>query len=672
MEVVNDSLDLHSSSATEVTQQSSGVADPISNASSNMSAPHEGTEEVQGTPCKGGDPSVPSSPDVRYTGGTVDVFAPIAAAIAGAKKVGRRASVPQAVRPCFRVYDESVVIEETGRMLGPGVYWHDRLSDKEEDSAKSSTDIFVSGPVYIEAQTADTAGNSFGRLLRFQTTRGNWRQFSMPMHCLRGDGADIRGELLDMGLMINPDQRQRFNRYLQGPPPKRQATCTTMVGWTNKAFVFPDEVIGDSSAEVVFQTDGRIGDECSVGGSLDGWRTNIARLAVGNPLMLISLCAAFAGPLLRDCHAENGGVHVVGNSSAGKSTLLKISVSVWGDRNYRRSWLATANGLEGAAALHNDALLALDEISEADPKDVGAIVYMLSNGAGKSRASRTGGSRPVTRWRVMLLSTGELSIASTMEEGGARQKAGQAVRLLDLPANRAYGVFDDLHEFSSGALLSNHLQSASEADFGHPARAFVTEMLKDSVDHAGALAELRESGHFNLPRMDQQEALATSTGVQTCALFALLAYAGELATRYGITGWETGTALRAATNEFSKWRQLRGAGRAEHIQIIQALVDFVDRHCDGRFSSVDSDYVIRERAGWYIDGDDGRTYLFNSTALREALCGFDLKPALDVLEKLGVVPKAKPDGKRVSSKRIRGDVVKVYEVHAGRLRAATE
>ncbi len=664
MEHVNNSLDLQSSDATESTPQSSGAADPTFGGHSPASARHGGTGGVEGAPSKSGDSSVSLASDLGGTEGTFGVLTPIAAAIAEAKKVGRRASVPKDVRPCFRVYDEPVLLQESGRMLRPGVYWHEQLSDKGENSAKSNADIFVSGPVHIDAQTADTAGNSFGRLLRFQTTRGNWRQFSMPMHLLRGDGADIRGELLDMGLMIHPDQRQRFNRYLQGPAPKQLATCATMVGWSNNAFVFPNEVIGDSSAEVVFQTDGRIGDECSVSGSLDGWRANVARLAVGNSLMLISLCAAFAGPLLRDCHAENGGIHVVGNSSAGKSTLLKVAVSVWGGRDYRRSWRATSNGLEGAAALHNDALLALDEISEAEPRDVGAIVYMIGNGAGKTRASRTGGSRPVTRWRVMLLSTGELSIASTMEEGGARQKAGQAVRLLDLPANRAYGVFDDLHEFTSGALLSNHLQSASEADFGHPARAFVTEMLSDSADHAGALAELRESEYFNSPGMDQQE-------VRAAGRFALLAYAGELATRYGITGWEIGTALRAAMKEFSKWRQLRGAGRAEHIQIVEALADFVDRHCDGRFSGVDSDLVIRDRAGWYIDGDDGRIYWFNRTALREALRGFDLTPALNVLEEFGVVPKAKSDGKRVSSKRIRGDVVKVYEVHAGRLRAAT-
>ena len=86
--------------------------------------------------------------------------------------------------------------------------------------------------------------------------------------------------------------------------------------------------------------------------------------------------------------------------------------------------------MEGAAALFNDCLLALDEISECDPREVGAIVYSLGNGRGKQRAGRSGNARGVTRWRCFILSSGERSIATTMLEGGHRAKAGQAVRLI--------------------------------------------------------------------------------------------------------------------------------------------------------------------------------------------------------------------------------------------------
>jgi putative DNA primase/helicase len=131
-----------------------------------------------------------------------------------------------------------------------------------------------------------------------------------------------------------------------------------------------------------------------IGGTLDGWRTEIAARAVGNPLFALGLSAAFAGPMLARCNAEGGGLHFVGDSSTGKTTILEAACSVWGGRGYRRSWRATANGMEGAAALFNDCLLALDEISECDPREVGNIVYSLGNGRGKQRAGE-----PVRRGR---------------------------------------------------------------------------------------------------------------------------------------------------------------------------------------------------------------------------------------------------------------------------------
>jgi putative DNA primase/helicase len=71
--------------------------------------------------------------------------------------------------------------------------------------------------------------------------------------------------------------------------------------------------------------------------------------------------------MLARCNAEGGDIHFVGDSSTGKTTAIEAACSTWGGANYRRSWHTTANGMEGAAALFNDGLLAFDEISECDP-----------------------------------------------------------------------------------------------------------------------------------------------------------------------------------------------------------------------------------------------------------------------------------------------------------------
>lgn len=123
------------------------------------------------------------------------------------------------------------------------------------------------------------------------------------------------------------------------------------------------------------------------------------------------MSAAFAGPLLGLLNID-GGAHLYGDSSCGKTTALVASVSIWGGTAFKRTWRATANGLEGAGSLHSDTLLALNELGEIEPRALYEAAYALMNGVGKTRANRRGEVRHAARWRVLLLSTGELTIAA--------------------------------------------------------------------------------------------------------------------------------------------------------------------------------------------------------------------------------------------------------------------
>ncbi|QXP83019.1 DUF927 domain-containing protein [Methylococcus sp. Mc7] len=309
----------------------------------------------------------------------------------GADGAGKKASVPaEGERPAFVVLGDWT--EHGGRKYQPGV-WLFGIKPGKNDGPSTLTQQWICSPLFIDAVTHDAAEGNFGRLLRFKNTVGHWREWAMPMELLRGSGEELRGELLAMGVRIDPGSHRLLGQYLQAVTPKRRVTCALQTGWSGSSFVLPDTVIGPAASGVIFQSGERGHDEYTTAGTLDGWQAEIAGRAAGNPLLMLALSAAFAGPLLAKCNAESGGLHFVGDSSTGKTTLLEAACSVWGGQNYRRSWRATANGMEGAAAMFNDGLLALDEISECDPREVGAIVYALGNGRGKQRASRSGAAR---------------------------------------------------------------------------------------------------------------------------------------------------------------------------------------------------------------------------------------------------------------------------------------
>lgn len=569
-------------------------------------------------------------------------------------------AVPTEKRPQFAVYDEWC-ITDTGVKLKAGVYLHSAKENKDE--LPTLTDTWICSPLHLMAQTRDGTDNNFGRLLRFKTTKGgnHWRVWSMPMELLKSRGDELRGELLSMGMVIDPSQHRLLSNYLQHRTPNKEIRCTLQVGWCgHDAFVLPDEVIGPGADGVIFQSGERNHEEHGKAGTLDGWRAEIGRRAVNNPLFILALSAAFAGPLLKLCNAEGGGLHFVGDSSTGKTTILLAACSVWGGEGFKRSWRTTANGMEGAAALFNDCLLALDEISECNPVEVGSIVYALGNGTGKQRANRSGAARSVTRWLAFVLSTGERTIGTTMQEGGKRTKAGQSMRLLDIPAARKHGCFDDLHGMRTGTALSDAIKAAAKTHHGHAGRAFVNRLARDPQDFAALLERFKGLAEFNASDLEGQE----KRGV---ARFALLALAGETATDYGITGWQEGDALNAAVEGFKVWRAARGGGNDERRQIRERLSDFIERHGDSRFSDAmrPADETVRDRAGWWRDDPThGRIYLLTKTGIREALQGFDLKRALDSLEGDGVIPAGNSKGERSRPQNFGGRKTRVYEVRA--------
>jgi putative DNA primase/helicase len=565
-------------------------------------------------------------------------------------------------RPRFIVLDHWAEID--GKKHRPGVH-HCGMTEAKGDNDPSPVNIWICSPIRIEAVTFDGQENNFGRLLRFRNSIGHWREWAMPMELLRGGGDEMRGELLAMGVHIDPQQHRLLTRYLQSETPKRRVHCALQVGWTGKSFVLPDQVIGPNAADVIFQSGERERGQSAFtqAGTLEGWRDGIARLASGNPLLLLALSAGFAGPLLERCHAESGGFHLMEDSSTGKTTAVEAACSIWGGPDYRRSWRATANGVEAAAALFNDALLALDEISECDPSEIGAIVYALGNGRGKQRANRSGSARSVTRWRCMVLSSGERSIGTTMEEGGHRIKAGQSVRLLNIPSARKHGAWDELHGYPSGSALSDAVKRAAATHYGHAGRAFLDKLTRDERDFCAVLEEVKGSPAFTIEGGEGQEKRAA-------ARFALIGLAGELATEYGLTGWEKDEAVNAAAECLKLWQSQRGKGNDERQQALDHVSAFIQRHGDSRFSSIKSDPhkpQVHNRAGWWEGTESDRVYLFTAEGMREALKGLDFRRALDYLQAAGALPSPGADGERARFKRIGGQGAKLYAIHVEKL-----
>lgn len=545
--------------------------------------------------------------------------------------------------PCFISHPSPFLLN--GKIMSAAVYLHNEQSDE-----------LICSPMCIIASTSSENDDNFGRLLEFQDSNGKIQEWAMPMRLLKGNGDELRGELLDRGVIIDTKNGYKIKTYVMQSKPACRITAVNRIGWHNDTFVLPNQIIGDEN--IVFQSENSEDSGFKKRGTLEEWQQQIAKTCIGNIPLMVSVSAALAGPLLNKIgRQQGGGIHWVGDSSTGKSTAIEVGGSVWGGPEFVRSWSSTANGLEAVASARNDTCLILDEIDEAPPQEIGKITYMLSNGQGKQRARRNGKARKTHRWRIITISTGERTITSIMNEIGKFPNSGQLVRLISIPVAFEHGAFSNLHGFEGGHNLSDHLKSARLNHHGHVGPAFIKALIDDKQNRLESLHQIMKKFESIAPTRLQKRA---------ASLFAVIGFAGELAIEYGILPWTAGSALEAALSAFKLSEEYIGNNQGEEARILQSVSDFISKHGGSRFSFIKDetgdDKRVYNRVGWYRETDQGTVYMFTKEGLMEACKGFELSRVIRALWKAGWIIDKDSDNRYTKKTRIKSESKSLYHI----------
>ena len=145
---------------------------------------------------------------------------------------------------------------------------------------------------------------------------------------------------------------------------------------------------------------------------------------------------------------------------------------------------------------------------------------------------------------------------------------------------------------------------------------------------------------------------------RVAARFALVAFAGELATRYGVTGWQAGEAFRAARRCFREWLAENNTGQAADDRALFAQVAaFMQAHSSTRFPPHDAapDVLARylNRAGFTFTDDDGSLQFWvMPESFKKELCkGFQPRNAARALIKAGWMLAGDIEGNKQRSTR---------------------
>ncbi|WP_421218289.1 DUF927 domain-containing protein [Aeromonas enteropelogenes] len=526
--------------------------------------------------------------------------------------------------------------------------------------------IPISSPVRVLAETADESGLGHGRLLEWQDNTGRTRQWAMPVRSLvLRNGEEVFAALLDAGLpFIDLDHKRRLITYLMACKPEKRIICVERTGWYGRAYVLPHGAIGPDAEGVILQSVGYAASDFTERGTLTAWQQEVAALAVGNSRLCFALSLAFAAPLLSLVGMEGGGFHLKGESTDGKTTIMKAAASVYGNPDrYSHTWRATGNAIEGIANRRNDALLCLDEIGEQAGSEVGKTAYMLANGQGKGRAQQNGDLRERKAWRLLFLSTGELSLEDHASEDGKRTQAGMEVRTIQIPSDTGHhGAFEQLHGLSDGRIFADTLKERTAHQHGTAFRAYVTALAGELDAHSERLRAKVKclAGELTPKGAGNQVGRAINR-------FALVAAAGELATQLGITGWPEGEAIRAARVCIKAWLTERGhLGNKEDAATLRQIRQFFSAHQYSRFADWDDPNhraanMVGYRRNPKVNSESGVTFFVLPEGWREITVGRDHKKAAQLAVAVGWIGGC-DKGKTQKTVKIPcvGRAVKVY------------
>lgn len=284
-------------------------------------------------------------------------------------------------------------------------------------------------------------------------------------------------DLANVGIAVNSENANYLVRYLYDVESLNYAAIpeknsVSRLGWIGDGDFSPyvEDLVYDGN-----QSFGRFFQSVRQEGGFDTWLELARRVRKGGIPARIILAAAFASPLVSRVEALSFFVHLWGSESGvGKTVGLMFAASVWANPqagDYIHTFNGTQVSLELSAGFVNSLPLILDEFQMLkDKRGFEGIVYMLSEGVGKTRGNKQGGLNDTPTWRNCILTSGEMPITNFMAGAGAFN------RILEIECT------EKLFEDTLGTL------AVIRGNYGHAGKEFVRRLQEEgAAERAKAL-----------------------------------------------------------------------------------------------------------------------------------------------------------------------------------------
>ena len=144
------------------------------------------------------------------------------------------------------------------------------------------------------------------------------------------------------------------------------------------------------------------------------------------------------------------------------------------------------------------------------------------------------------------------------------------------------GLFETIHNQISPAAMALSLKESTNQFYGSVGMAWLQNIVANRQTIIPAITNIIKQ--FVDKVLGEQ---ATGQIIRVARRFALVATAGELATQFGLTGWQSGESFKAVKKCFESWQETFGTeGNREDRAILSQVRAFFETYGTSRFDNI--------------------------------------------------------------------------------------
>ncbi|MDM0611618.1 DUF927 domain-containing protein [Clostridium perfringens] len=225
--------------------------------------------------------------------------------------------------------------------------------------------------------------------------------------------------------------------------------------------------------------------------------------------IISALSAVTLGYIGEELGLDSLLIHIVGNSTTGKSTALKLAISCFGYPDVKRMGLYTTYNSTNNAILKKfiglkGVPVALDEISMSHTNDFTKFVYSVVNGADKDRLNKDSELKEKETWLTTILSNGERSLISS-----SNKNAGVQIRVIEI----------DNVTWTRDAQNAENIKEAILENYGHIGFEFAEFVMKKGKEKLiKQFKEIKKSFKYEL----EQNQISDNMIDRRCEKYAII------------------------------------------------------------------------------------------------------------------------------------------------------